>query len=260
MKHALFKVKASSYTQIALQELLNFGLLETYFIKESHSTLIGGLLQIQPREPFKYSTLIEYDLPIDWDHQWKLHCPYYKEGLVTIPLKNFGAPSEAYIELKPGPGFGDLSHPTTHLTLSAMATKVQGACVLDIGCGSGILSVAAHKLGAKKVIGLDIDNQALTHAISNAHLNRCYPAVEFLSCFDAQILKQGIWVVCLNMLWHEQKQVFSYYPTLDFKGVFIISGVLQEQQEAYLQAFPYSNFHLTDSSVQEGWSLLILSN
>lgn len=260
MKHAIFQVKASSYTQIALQELLKFGLKDPYSIKESNNTLIGGLLQARPLKPLKHSTLIEYDQPIDWDNQWKLHCPYYEEGLVKIPLKDFGAPLEAYIHLKPGPGFGDLSHPTTHLTLSAMATKIQGASVLDIGCGSGILSLAAHKLGATQVIGLDIDEEALNHAEDNARLNHCHSKVQFLQSFDPKVLNQGTWVVCLNMLWHEQKQVFSCYSTLDFKGIFIISGVLEEQKAGYLQEFPYSNFKLIDSSTKEGWSCLILSN
>jgi len=260
MKHALFQINPSSYPQKALQELLQLGLSDHYCIKESSKILIGGLLNSKPLMPLEHSILIEYDDPIDWDNQWHLHCPYYKEGLVTIPLKDFGAASDACVYLKPGPGFGDLSHPTTYLTLSAMANKIEGASVLDIGCGSGILSLAAYKLGSKQVLGIDVDEEALTHAKANAVLNNCHSEVSFFKEFDPKILNQGSWVICLNMLWHEQKQVFSCYSSLNFKGIFIVSGLLKEQKEAYLQEFPYSNFKLTNSSVKDNWISLVLSS
>ncbi len=83
--------------------------------------------------------------------------------------------------LKPGPGFGDLSHPTTSLMLKLMKlnlASMQAGAVLDVGSGSGILALAASLLGSGDVAGIDIDREANRHARKNARLN-CLAHVRF---------------------------------------------------------------------------------
>ncbi|MBM3192215.1 MAG: methyltransferase [Chlamydiae bacterium] len=256
MKHALFKLHPHTSLQKALQELKALGLQEHYLIQDSQETLIGGLLDKPPLTSF--SSLLQWDSAIDWEHQYKLHAPYYKDGLLQVPLRDFGAPFDTTLKLLPGPGFGDLSHPTTYLTLQELAPKAQGAQVLDIGCGSGILALAAQKLGTSRALGVDIDPQALAHAQENALLNQASRHATFSSSFDPKILSEGFWIVCLNMLWQEQIEVFASYPSLDFKGIFIVSGLLEEQKASYLASFPYAGFKLINSSSKEGWACLTL--
>ena len=76
-----------------------------------------------------------------------------------------------HVKIEPGPGFGDASHPTTLLTLQLISRLVAGRDILDIGCGSGILSLSALALNAASVIGYDIAFEAILHSIQNAKLN-----------------------------------------------------------------------------------------
>ncbi len=118
---------------------------------------------------------------IDWEKQWEMHAIGFKKGVLTLPIAGFGD-----IYLKPGPGFGDLSHPTTRLALKLMPEYVKEKEVIDIGCGSGILSLAASAMGAKNVIGIDIDLGAIRHSIENQKLNKmenlvfCFPMISSL--------------------------------------------------------------------------------
>ena len=72
-----------------------------------------------------------------WDQQWELFAPQFKEGKAHIDLTDYGVCKT--LQLYPGPGFGDLSHPTTRLVLQLMKPHLQQRLAIDIGCGSGIL-------------------------------------------------------------------------------------------------------------------------
>lgn len=112
----------------------------------------------------------------DWENAWK---QYYKplhigEHLVVCPCWEEYAPKagERVITLDPGPAFGTGSHETTSMCLALMESAVQpGRCMLDIGCGSGILSIAALTLGADQVWGVDVDPIAVKVAGENGALN-----------------------------------------------------------------------------------------
>ena len=82
---------------------------------------------------------------VNWEEQWALFAESSFDGKAHIDLSQFGGAST--LLLLPGPGFGDLSHPTTYLMLKMMQNRVQNLPVLDIGTGSGILALAALSLG-----------------------------------------------------------------------------------------------------------------
>jgi ribosomal protein L11 methyltransferase len=117
----------------------------------------------------------------DWADAWKAHFPVMRIGrhLVIRPTwrRHRAAPGDVVIALDPGMAFGTGLHPTTRLCLAALEAaaargELDGSRVLDVGCGSGILSIAAARLGARRVSGLDIDPIAIEATLANARRNR----------------------------------------------------------------------------------------
>jgi ribosomal protein L11 methyltransferase len=115
----------------------------------------------------------------DWADAWKAHFGVLRLGrrLVVKPswLRHRRTGAEVVIDLDPGMAFGTGLHPTTRLCLEALedrAARGPLGRVLDLGCGSGILSIAAVRLGATRVLGLDIDPIAVEATVANARHNR----------------------------------------------------------------------------------------
>jgi ribosomal protein L11 methyltransferase len=117
----------------------------------------------------------------DWAEAWKAHFPVLRVGrrLVIRPTwrRHRARPDEVVIALDPGMAFGTGLHPTTRLCLAALEAvanrgDLAGRRVLDVGCGSGILAIAAVRLGAAGAIGLDTDPIAIEATLANAARNR----------------------------------------------------------------------------------------
>ena len=117
----------------------------------------------------------------DWAEAWKVHFPVLRVGrrLVIRPTwrRHRRAPDDVVLALDPGMAFGTGLHPTTRLCLAAVESladrgQLAGADVLDVGCGSGILSIAALKLGGRAAVGVDTDPIAIEATTANAGRNR----------------------------------------------------------------------------------------
>ncbi len=166
---------------------------------------------------------------IDWESQWAQFAPGFKNGRAHIDLSPYG--TKKHLLLQPGPGFGDLSHPTTSLMLACMRGEIDEQTILDIGCGSGILSLAALLMGAKRAIGIDIDEGALRHACLNAELNQLQQRTRF----SITLPRRAEGVVLINMILLEQKTVLKTIPNLPSRAsLWIASGFLTEQRSAAL--------------------------
>ena len=170
---------------------------------------------------------------INWEEQWQLFAPGFREGFLPV---SFG---EKEVRLYPGPGFGDLSHETTQLMVE-MLPKVMQETVIDIGCGSGILALGAKALGAKRVIGIDICQDALEHARKNALKN----GLEVDFCLPKDFAGASEGTLLLNMIYSEQRVAWESLPSLhSFKGSILISGLLRS--------------HLKEAqNFWKGWSLV----
>jgi ribosomal protein L11 methyltransferase len=116
----------------------------------------------------------------DWAEAWKAHFPVLRIGrrIVIKPtwLDHAPAPDDIVLDLDPGMAFGTGLHPTTRLCLAGIEDAadrgdIDGARVLDVGCGSGILAIAAAKLGAASVLGVDTDPIAIEATVANAERN-----------------------------------------------------------------------------------------
>jgi len=180
---------------------------------------------------------------IDWNEQWAHFAPNFENGYASVALEN-----GQNVRLKAGPGFGDGSHPTTKLVLELMPPYIRGKNVVDLGCGTGILSIAASHLGARRVLGIDICNESLAHAQENAHLNG-------LKLNFSKILTEDLWeVILLNMISSEQKMAWSEQQALrNFQGLVISSGVLSTQRDNYLAQVSQRGWECLGVKEKDGW-------
>lgn len=192
---------------------------------------------------------------IDWNAQWEMHGHNFHDGFVYVDLNLFG-PCKEVIRLQAGPGFGDLSHPTTRIVLKLMSQQLAAEnrfSVLDIGCGSGVLSIAAAAIGAQKVIGLDIDSTALEHARQNAKLNELDFKCDF--CLPSEmIFPLSQMLIVMNMIQSEQQIAWASLSKLhDFLGYVVTSGIRIEEKEEYLKMTRQWGWSLQNESEEGGW-------
>jgi ribosomal protein L11 methyltransferase len=141
--------------------------------KSKLESALGYMNMMYPMPTPEYRIVEE----ADWAEAWKVHYHPVRIGKrllirplwTEVPL----GPDDVEIALDPGMAFGTGTHPTTQLCLEALEDLlVPGANVLDLGCGSGILSIAAAKLGAAHVLALDIDPVAVEASLLNAEQNK----------------------------------------------------------------------------------------
>ncbi len=181
----------------------------------------------------------------DWEREWmdNFHpmkfgqrlwiCPSWRE----IPDEN-----AVNVMLDPGLAFGTGTHPTTALCLEWLESlDLAGKTVIDFGCGSGILAIAALKLGAEKAIGIDIDPQAIIASKSNAEQNGVADRFDLYLAEDAPKDMQAE-VVVANILAGPLKELYPTISTLvKEKGHLGLSGILTTQAlsvcETYKQKF-----------------------
>jgi len=191
---------------------------------------------------------------IDWHEEWQKHAFQFSEGFAHIDFKKLGIKKEkcwraASIKLAPGPGFGDCSHPTTRLCLKMMANNLANQEVLDLGSGSGILSLAAIAFGAKHVVGIEIDPTAIPHSQENARLNGYEKLCKF-----AKTTKIVPDVIVMNMIRTEQQEAFDSLPKPYRKAkIALTSGILKEDQKTYLKQTQAWGWTLHNILEEEGW-------
>ena len=176
------------------------------------------------------------------------------EKLWIVPSWHVAPDPEAIVlVLDPGMAFGTGSHPTTRLCLEWLErTVTPGISILDYGCGSGILAIAAAKLGAGDVLGVDIDLQAVTAAHSNAETNGVSARFD-----DSTKEIQGQFdIVVANILSNPLKALApAICGHVRAGGRLALSGILAEQTEDLIAAYsPYISLCVADQ--RDGWVCL----
>jgi ribosomal protein L11 methyltransferase len=259
MEYYAFRIKNGSDSDRAWEALEALGVAVFSSVEnddgtaEIHGTYDGDLNEVKKKAPFVEEVIKHRYDGIDWEQQWQEHGADYREGFVHIDLGKEG------LRLKPGPGFGVMSHPTTQLALEMMKqVGVKGANVVDVGSGSGILSLAASALGAKHVWGVDIDESALRHAEENAAINTISNC-EFVLPKDLVIPEEDVpLIVVMNMISSEQALAWESLPMLrDRDFVLITSGVREEEKGTYLEFLQSLGVRVVDEASQEGWLCFI---
>jgi ribosomal protein L11 methyltransferase len=162
-------------------------------------------------------------------------------------------PSAINIILDPGLAFGTGSHPTTHLCLAWLTDNVsKQETVCDYGCGSGILAIAAKKLGAGKVIGIDIDPQAIIASHSNAEQNQVvadFYIADDMPAIAADIVVANILSIPLKLLAPALAQACRS------GGKIALSGILAEQAEDVMAIYA-EWFDMAAPVFMDNWTLL----
>lgn len=163
-------------------------------------------------------------------------------------------PSAINIALDPGLAFGTGSHPTTRLCLRWLDDNIRGGeSVLDYGCGSGILAIAALKLGAARAVGVDVDVQAVIASRDNAAANNV-TNVQFYQPNNAP--KDNYDVVVANILTNPLRMLAPLLANAAKPGGrIVLSGILQEQAQDVMDIYAQW-FDLNEPVFEDGWSCL----
>ncbi len=249
-----FRLKADTDEDAAWEALENAGALLHACVEEVDGVKeLFGIAEDGPwKEKFSFLESVEaVEYPeIDWTEQWENHALNYHEGVVEVELPGF--PS---VFLVPGPGFGDLSHPTTRLMLELMKGNVEDAPIIDVGSGSGVLSLASVAMGASVVVGIDIDEAAVVHATNNAQRNEMEERVEFFlpEAFAQESFPENA-VVLINMIRSEQEVAWQMTKcSLINPTIAITSGVRVEEREEYLAQAAQWGWKLQEEREEEDW-------
>ncbi|GGY02050.1 50S ribosomal protein L11 methyltransferase [Paludibacterium paludis] len=172
---------------------------------------------------------------------------------ITPTWHDAPAPEAVNLQLDPGLAFGTGSHPTTRLCLQWLDAHIRGGeSLLDYGCGSGILAIAALKLGAGRAVGVDIDPQAVRASIDNASQN----SVTARFCLPDQLPDEKSDIVLANILANPLRMLGGLLANhVRTGGKIVLSGILAEQAEE-LSAIYSAWFDMDPPVFDEGWTRL----
>lgn len=198
----------------------------------------------------------------DWANTWK---QYYKptkvgEKIVVKPIwEEYEAKDgELVVDLDPGMAFGTGTHETTRMCIQSLEKYVkEDSTVFDVGCGSGILAIAAAKLGAKLAVGVDLDPVAVESSIENVGYNKL-KNIEILHGNLVEVIDGKADIVVANIL-----AEIIYILTDDVKrvlkdgGVFITSGIIHDRVDMVCEKLEATGFEVMEKNRDGEWNCIV---
>ena len=247
----------------------NLVLLRTYLPNTSKRRMARievGVNLVKSIEPMGELQVKEIE-EADWESAWKAHFSLLNVGrrLVIKPswIEYEPRPDDVVIELDPGMAFGTGYHPSTRMCLEALEDLIRpGMRVLDLGTGSGILTIAAAKLGASSIVALDVDPIAIKVARKN--LRDCGLTTE------AQLAKGGLphrlahdsWfdLVMANITLRVIQDAAPYiWRSLRPGGTLLTSGIIEDQRADLEESLESAGFSHLETYIVQDWVALLLA-
>jgi ribosomal protein L11 methyltransferase len=200
----------------------------------------------------------------DWAEAWKKFYTVLHIGEHTVVKPSWldyaARPGEMVIELDPGMAFGTGLHPTTRLCLAELEKYVvPGAKVLDVGTGSGILGIAAAKMGAREVEACDIDPIAVETSVKNIEINRVSGTVHVaLGSITTRDEPMQAGVISANILAETIAELGpSLARHLSPEGTLIASGILEYKADLVSEALREAGLQIVETRGEEDWLVMI---
>lgn len=262
------------YVDEALDKAMTGKCRVTFYVEESENGFAQvaavriALADLKKKHPEEYAPLLMTMDGIedaDWENNWKAFYKPLEIGgrLMVIPdWEEADSRGRVALRLNPGLAFGTGSHATTRLCLTELEKYVRrGIKMLDLGCGSGILSIAALLLGAESAMACDVDEKAVDIAYENAALNGVdrsrYTVLAGDVLGDSGFQKElgsGYDVVAANIV---ADVIIALAPNVHHlikkEGVFICSGIIDTRAEEVRSALEDSGLLVLEANALEGW-------
>ena len=193
----------------------------------------------------------------DYENEWKKYYnPIKTKNITIVPtwIEYNPGKDEKIMRLDPGMAFGTGSHATTRMCLELM--DVEGKDVIDVGCGSGILGIAAKICGAKSVYMCDIDAQAVEFATKNAELNNVVATIEKADLLEGEQQADFIFAnITADILMRFSKSIGKH---LNQNGVIVLSGIIDTRLDEVVQCYSDAGYEIVDRMAIDDWRALKL--
>lgn len=193
----------------------------------------------------------------DYENEWKKYYnPIKTKNLTIVPtwIEYNPGKDEKIMRLDPGMAFGTGSHATTRMCLELM--DVEGKDVIDVGCGSGILGIAAKICGAKSVYMCDIDAQAVEFATKNAELNNVVATIEKADLLEGEQQADFIFAnITADILMRFSKSIGKH---LRENGTIVLSGIIDTRLDEVIQCYESAGYQIVERMAIDDWRALKL--
>lgn len=193
----------------------------------------------------------------DYENEWKKYYnPIKTKNITIVPtwIEYNPGKDEKIMRLDPGMAFGTGSHATTRMCLELM--DVEGNDVIDVGCGSGILGIAAKICGAKSVYMCDIDAQAVEFATKNAELNNVVATIEKADLLEGEQQADFIFAnITADILMRFSKSIGKH---LRENGTIVLSGIIDTRLDEVIQCYESAGYQIIERMAIDDWRALKL--
>ncbi len=193
----------------------------------------------------------------DYENEWKKYYnPIKTKNITIVPtwIEYNPGKDEKIMRLDPGMAFGTGSHATTRMCLELM--DVEGKDVIDVGCGSGILGIAAKICGAKSVYMCDIDAQAVEFATKNAELNNVVATIEKADLLEGEQQADFIFAnITADILMRFSKSIGKH---LRENGTIVLSGIIDTRLDEVIQCYESAGYQIIERMAIDDWRALKL--
>lgn len=193
----------------------------------------------------------------DYENEWKKYYnPIKTKNITIVPtwIEYNPGKDEKIMRLDPGMAFGTGSHATTRMCLELM--DVEGKDVIDVGCGSGILGIAAKICGAKSVYMCDIDAQAVEFATKNAELNNVVATIEKADLLEGEQQADFIFAnITADILMRFSKSIGKH---LRENGTIVLSGIIDTRLDEVIQCYGSAGYQIIERMAIDDWRALKL--